>query len=58
MFLIATMLDLRFMMEHIPHDEHKFVIKTLLNMLELIRIIEALSSIPIDDLLASTTHKQ
>ena len=32
--------------------------KPLLNMLKLVCIIEALSSMQIDDLLASTTHKR
>ena len=43
-FPIATMLDPRFKLEHIPHGEHKFIMKTLLNMLELVRIAEAWSS--------------
>ena len=57
MFPIATVLDPRFKLEHIPQGEHKFFMETLLNMLESVCIIEGLSSMPIDDLLASTTHK-
>ena len=57
MFPIATVLDPRFKLEHVPHGEHKFVMETLLNMLESVRIIEASSSMPIDDLFASMTHK-
>ena len=34
MFPIVTMLDPRFKLKHIPHGEHKFVVETLLNMLE------------------------
>ena len=34
MFPIATVLDPRFKLEHIPHGEHKFFMETLLNMLE------------------------
>ena len=49
MFPIATVLDPRFKLEHIPHGEHKFVMKTLLNMLESVCIIEGLSSLSIDD---------
>ena len=58
MFPIATVLDPRFKLEHIPHGEHKFVMETLLNMLESVCIVEALSSMPINDLLASMTHKR
>ena len=57
LFTIDTVLDPRFKLEHIPHGEHKFFMKTLLNMPESVRIVEASSSMPIDDLLASTTHK-
>ena len=57
MFPIATVLDPIFKLEHILHGEHRFVMKNLLKMLESMRILEALSSMPIDDLLASTTHK-
>ena len=58
MFPISTVLNSRFKLEHIPHGEHNnFVMETLLNMLGSVHIIEALSSMPIDDLLASTTHK-
>ena len=57
MLPIATLLDPRFKLEHIPHGDHKFVMETLLDMLESVCIIEASSSMPIDDLLASMTHK-
>ena len=57
MFPIATVLDPRFKLEYIPHGERKFVMETLLNMLESVPIIEASSSIPIDDLLASMIHQ-
>ena len=56
-FPIATVLDHRFKLEHIPHGEHNFFMKTLLNMLESVRSVEAFSCMSIDDLLASTTHK-
>ena len=39
MFPIATVLDPRFKLEHIPHGEHKFVMETLLNMLKSVHII-------------------
>ena len=58
MFPISTLLDPRFKLEHIPHGEHKFVIETLLNMLESVSIIEGSSSMPIDDFLASRTQKR
>ena len=58
MFPIATVLDPRFKLEHIPHGEQKFVVETLLNLLESVRIIEGSSSMLIDDLLASRTHKR
>ena len=57
MFPIATVLDPIFNLEHIRHGEHKFVMETLLNMLESVRIVEGLISMSIDDSLASTTHK-
>ena len=44
MFPIATVLDPRFKLEHIPHGEQNFVMETLLNLLELVRIIEGSSS--------------
>ena len=56
-FLIATLLDPRFKLGHIPYGEHEFVRAILLNMLESVRIIEALSSTPIYDLLASSSHR-
>ena len=56
-FPIATVLDPRFKLGHIPYGEHTFFREILLNMLELVRIIEASSSTPIDDLLASSSHK-
>ena len=34
MFPITIMLDPGFKLEHMFHDEHKFVVETLLNMLE------------------------
>ena len=52
------MLDPRFKLEHIRHSEYKLVIKNLLNMLESVGIVEASSSMPIDNFLASTTHKR
>ena len=58
MFPVATMLYPRFKLEHIPHGDHKFFMETLLNMLESVRILEDLSSMSIDDSLASTTHKR
>ena len=57
MFPIATVLDPRFKLVNIRHGELKFVMETLLNMLESMCIIEGSSSMPIDDLLASKTHK-
>ena len=57
MFLISTMLDPKFKLKHIPHGELKFFLKTLLGMLESVRIVEASSSMPIDNHLASMTHK-
>ena len=56
-FPIATMLDPKFKLGHIPYCEHNFAIKILLNMLELVRIIEASSSTLIDGLLASSSYK-
>ena len=58
MFPIATVVDPRFNLEHIPHGEQKFVMETLLNILESVRIIESSSSMPIDDILASRTQKR
>ena len=58
MFPIATILDPRFKLGHIPYGEHDFVMEILLNMLESVRIIEALSSTSIDNLLASSSHKR
>ena len=58
MFPISTVLDPRLKLEHIPHGEKKFVVETLLNLLESVRIIKGSSSMPIDDLLASRTHKR
>ena len=57
-FPITTMLDPRFKLGHIPYGEHNFVMEILLNMLELVRIIEGLSSTLMDDLLASSSHKR
>ena len=57
-FPIATVLDPIFKLEHIPHGEKEFVMENLLKMLELVCIIEGSSSMPIDDLLASRTHKR
>ena len=54
---IAIVLGPRFKLGHIPHGEHKFVMKTLLNMLKSVHLIEASSSTLIDDLLASSSHK-
>ena len=50
MFPIATVLDPSMKSEHIPHGEYKFVMKTLINMLESTCIIEASSSMSIDDI--------
>ena len=58
MFPIATALDPRFKLEHIPHGEQKFVTETLLNLLKSVSVIEGSSSMPIDDRLASRTHKR
>ena len=55
MFSIATMVDLRFKLEHIPQGAHKFIMEILLNILESMHIVEASSSMPIDDRLASRT---
>ena len=52
------MLDPRFKLEHISYGEQKFVMETLLNLLESVRIIEGSSSMLIDNLLASRTHKR
>ena len=57
MLLIATTLDLRFKLGHILRGEHKFVMKTLCNMLELVCPLEASRSTLIDDLLALSSHK-
>ena len=56
-FPIALVLDPKFKLGRIPYDEHNFLMKILLNMLESVRIIETLSSMLIDDLLASSSHK-
>ena len=56
-FPIAAMLDHRFKWGHIPYSEHKFVMKILLNILESVHIIEASSSMLIDDLLDTSSHK-
>ena len=58
MFSIATVLDPRFKLGHILHGEHNCVIETLLNMLESVRHIQASDSTPIDDVLASSSHKR
>ena len=34
MFPISIVLDFGFTLVHIPHDEHNFLIETLLNMLQ------------------------
>ena len=57
MFPNALVLDLRFKLGHIPHG-HKIFMETLLNMLESVHLIDALSSTSIDDLLASSSHKR
>ena len=57
MFSIATVLDPRFKLGHIPQGEQNFVLETLLNMLESMRPIQASTSTPIDDVLASASHK-
>ena len=58
MLSIAIVLDPRFKLGHIPHGEHNFVMKTLLNMLESVLPIQASTSTPIDDVLASSSHKR
>ena len=55
MYSITTMVDLRFKLEHIPQGAHKFFMETLLNILESMHIVEASSSMSIDDRLASST---
>ena len=57
-FSSATVLDPRFKLGHIPHGEHNFVMETLLNMLESVRPIQAATTTPIDDVLASSSHKR
>ena len=57
MFPIATVLDPRFKLGHIPIGKHKFITEILLNMLELVHPIEASSSTLIDGLLASSSYK-
>ena len=52
MFPITIVLNPIFKLEHIPQGENKFFMKTLLNMLELVNIVEASSSMPIDNILA------
>ena len=58
MFSIATVLDPRFKLGYIPQGEQNFVLETLLNMLELVCPIQASTSTPIDDVLASASHKR
>ena len=58
MFYIATVLDPRFKLGHIPHGEHNCVMETLLNMLESVCPIQASTSTTIDDVLASPSHKR
>ena len=58
MFSIAIVLDPRFKFGHIPHGEHNFFMETLINMLESMRPIQASTSTPIDDVLASSSHKR
>ena len=58
MFYIVTVLDPRFKLGHIPHGEHNCVMETLLNMLESMHPIQASTSTPIDDVLASPSHKR
>ena len=58
MFSIATVLDPRFKLGLIPHGEHNFFMENLLNMLESVRPIQASTSTPIDDVLASLSHKR
>ena len=53
MFPIATFLDPRFKLGHIPHGELSFVMDTLLKILESVCSIQA--STPIDDFLASSS---
>ena len=57
-FPISTLLDPRFKLKHIPYDEHNFFMEILLNMLKSVCIIEVSSSMPINDLLASSSHKR
>ena len=58
MFPIAIVLDPIFKLGHIPHDEHKFVMKTLLNILESVRPMQASTFTLIDDILASFSHER
>ena len=58
MFPTATQLDPRFKLGHITYGKHNFVMAILLNMLELVRIIEASSYTSINDVLASSSHKR
>ena len=58
MFSIATVLDPRFKLGYIPHSKHNFFMETLLNMLESVHPIQALTSTPIDDVLALSSHKR
>ena len=51
------MLDPRFKLGHILHDDHNFFMETLRKMLESVHIMEALSFVTIDDRLASLSHK-
>ena len=58
MFSIATVLNPRLKLGHIPHGEHNFVMETLLNMLESVRPIKALTSTTFkSNVLASSSHK-
>ena len=57
LFSIARVLDPRFKLGHILHDDHNFFMKTLHKMLESVHIMEALSFMPIGDHLASLSHK-
>ena len=57
MFSIVIVQDPRFKLGHIPKGEETFVLENLLNVLESVRPIQPSTSTPIDDVLASTSHK-
>ena len=58
MFPISIVLDPRSNLGHIPYGEKTLIKETLLNTLESRDIIQALSTILIDDLIASLSHNR